>query len=59
MKKYTALNYRWKENKALGFFLNYINNHKGPIDDSDAFDLVATLRSHFSSQPFAANSPHE
>ena len=46
MKKYTALNYRWKENKALGFFLNYINNHKGPIDDSDAFDLVATLRSH-------------
>ena len=46
MKKYTALNHRWKESKALGFFLNFINNHKGVIDDNDAFGLVASLRTH-------------
>ena len=46
MKKYTAQNHHWKESKALGFFLNFINNHKGVIDDTDAFDLVASLRTH-------------
>ena len=46
MKKYTAHNYRWKENKALGFFLNFINNHKGDVGDNDTFELVASLRSH-------------
>lgn len=46
MKKYTAQNHRWKENKALGFFLNFINNHKGAIDDNDVFELVASLRTH-------------
>ena len=46
MKKYTAQNHRWKESKALGFFLNFINNHKGVIDDNDVFDLVASLRTH-------------
>ena len=46
MKKYTAHNYRWKENKSLGFFLNFINNHKGTIDDNDVFELVASLRTH-------------
>jgi len=46
MKKYMAQNHRWKESKALGFFLNFINNHKGVIDDNDVFDLVASLRTH-------------
>ena len=46
MKKYTSHNYRWKENKALWFFLNFIINHKGPIEDNDSFELVATLRTH-------------
>ena len=46
MKKYTAQNYRWKESKALGFFLNFISNHKGAIDDNDVFELVASLRTH-------------
>ena len=46
MKKYTARNYHWKESKALGFFLNFINNHKGAIEDNDTFELVASLRSH-------------
>ena len=33
MKKYSAQNNQWKENKALGFFLNFINNHKGTVND--------------------------
>ena len=46
MKKYSANNHRWKEYKALGFFLNFINNHKGPVDENETFELVASLRSH-------------
>ena len=45
MKKYNAQNNHWKEGKALGFFLNFINNHKGTVNDNDTFDLVASLRS--------------
>jgi len=45
MKKYTSREYHWKESKALGFFLNFISNHKGDIRDNDAFELVASLRS--------------
>lgn len=46
MKKYTCPNYHWKDSKALSFFLNFINNHKGVIDDNDVFELVASLRTH-------------
>ena len=45
MKKYSVQNNHWKESKALGFFLNFINNHKGTVNDNDTFALVASLRS--------------
>ena len=45
MKKYSAQNNHWKEGKALGFFLNFIGNHKGTVNDNDTFELVASLRS--------------
>ena len=45
MKKFSAQNNHWKEGKALGFFLNFINNHKGTVNDNDTFELVASLRS--------------
>ena len=45
MKKYSAQTNHWKESKALGFFLNFINNHKGTVNDNDTFALVASLRS--------------
>ena len=44
MKKYSVQNNHWKESKALGFFLNFINNHKGTVNDNDTFALVASLR---------------
>ena len=43
MKKYNAQNNHWKESKALGFFLNFISNHKGTVNDDDTFGLVASL----------------
>ena len=45
MKKFSAQTNYWKEGKALGFFLNFINNHKGTVNDNDTFALVAALRS--------------
>ena len=45
MKKYSAQTNHWRESKALGFFLNFINNHKGTVNDDDVFALVASLRS--------------
>ena len=44
MKKYSAQNDHWKESKALGFFLNFIRNHKGIVNDNDIFALVASQR---------------
>ena len=46
MKKYTSPDYHWKESKALGYFLNFISNHRQNINDNDTFELVANLRSH-------------
>lgn len=43
MKKYSAQKSYWKENKALGYFNNFIMNHTGYIHDTDVFDLVASL----------------
>ena len=43
MKKYSEQNSHWKEGKALGFFLNFLNNHKGMVNDDDVFALVASL----------------
>ena len=45
MNKFSTQNNHWKEDKALGFFLNFINNHKGTVNDNDTFALVASLRS--------------
>lgn len=46
MRKYHEQNNHWKEGKALGFFLNFIKNHKGTVNDNDTFGLVASLRTH-------------
>ena len=46
MRKYHEQNNHWKESKALGFFLNFIKNHKGTVNDNDTFGLVASLRTH-------------
>lgn len=46
MQKYVEQNNHWKEGKALGFFLNFIKNHKGTVNDNDTFLLVASLRTH-------------
>ena len=45
MNKFSTQNNYWKEGKALGFFLNFINNHKEPIHDCDTFALIASLKS--------------
>ena len=45
MNKFNTQNNHWKEDKALGFFLNFINNHKEPVNDCDSFALIASLKS--------------
>ena len=37
---------RWRESKALGFFLNFIKNHDEHVNDDDTFALIAALRTH-------------
>lgn len=46
MKSYTEQENHWKKSKALGFFLNYIKNHYGHVNDDDTFELVSVLRTH-------------
>ncbi|MBO4492260.1 MAG: AAA family ATPase [Lentisphaeria bacterium] len=46
MKHYTEKKTYWRESKALEFFLNFIRNHDGSVNDNDTFELVAGLRSH-------------
>ena len=46
MKPYTEQEDHWKKSKALGFFLNYIRNHHGYVNDNDTFELVSGLRKH-------------
>ena len=45
MKRYREENNNWIKLKALGYFLNFINNHKGFIEDSDTFLIVKDLLS--------------
>ena len=45
MKRYREENNTWIKLKALGYFLNFINNHKGFIEDSDTFLIVKDLLS--------------
>ena len=46
MQKYVEQNNHWKEGKALVFFLNFIKNHNGTVNDNDTFLQVASLRTH-------------
>ena len=46
MQKYVEQNNHWKEGEALGFFLNFIKNHKGTVNDNDTFLHVTSLRTH-------------
>jgi|GEM_PF-6757562 len=43
---YTEQKTHWRESKALEFFLNFIKNHDGSVNDNDTFQLVAGLRTH-------------
>lgn len=45
MKRYSEKSNRWTKEKALDFFLNFIQNHKEPINDNDTFDLISGLES--------------
>lgn len=45
MKRFREENNNWIKLKALGYFLNFINNHKGFIEDSDTFLIVKDLLS--------------
>ncbi|MBQ9335841.1 MAG: ATP-binding protein [Lentisphaeria bacterium] len=46
MNHYTERKTHWRESKALEFFLNFIRNHDGSVNDNDTFELVAGLRTH-------------
>ena len=46
MKRYSEKTNDWVKCKALGFFMNFINNHKGSINDCDAFALISELIPH-------------
>ena len=46
MKSYTEQKNKWKESKALSFFLNFIRNHNDYVHDNDTFELVSGLRTH-------------
>ncbi len=46
MKHYTEQKTHWRESTALRFFLNFIRNHNGSVNDSGTFDLVSGLLSH-------------
>lgn len=46
MKRYSEKTNDWMKNKALGFFINFINNHNGSIDNNDTFALVSELIPH-------------
>lgn len=46
VKRYSERTNHWAKGKALGFFMNFINNHKGSVNDPDAFALVCELLSH-------------
>jgi len=46
MNHYTEQKTHWRESKALEFFLNFIRNHDGSVNDNDTFELVAGLLSH-------------
>ncbi|MDD3022205.1 MAG: ATP-binding protein, partial [Alphaproteobacteria bacterium] len=46
MKRYSEKTNDWTKGKALGFFMNFINNHKGSVNDNDTFALVCELIPH-------------
>lgn len=46
MKRYSEKTNDWVKCKALGFFVNFINNHKGSVNDNDTFALVSELIPH-------------
>ena len=46
MNHYTEQKTHWRESKALRFFLNFIKNHDGTVNDNDTFMLAADLLSH-------------
>ncbi len=43
MAQYKEKPTRWCETKALTFFINFIKNHNGSVNDNDTFQLVADL----------------
>lgn len=45
MTHYNEQSTTWMKLKALEFFLNFIRNHKGSIEDNEVFSLVAELES--------------
>ena len=46
MRPYTEQKKHWCESKALEFFLNFIRNHNGSVNDNDTFALVSGLLTH-------------
>lgn len=46
VRRYSERTNHWAKGKALGFFMNFINNHKGSVNDPDTFALVCELLSH-------------
>lgn len=46
MRPYAEQKKHWCESKALEFFLNFIKNHNGSVNDNDTFGLVSGLLTH-------------
>ena len=46
MKHYSEKTDHWMKHKALGYFINFINNHNDSIQDDDTFSLVGDLIRH-------------
>ena len=46
MKHYSEKTDHWMKHKALGYFINFINNHNDSIQDDDTFSLVGALIRH-------------
>ena len=45
MKHYMEQKTHWRESKALEFFLNFIKNHNGSVNDNDTFELASGILS--------------